>query len=97
MPYPVEGGYEGEYQADDPQAGANPADDERGGPTIFDRRGSGQAAPNAYLEDYPRPRRTQPETESAPPVEPAQSQSRNSRRPCWFSRMVIRRKFRTTP
>lgn len=68
VPYPVDG----EYQADDPQAAPNPPDDERGGPTIFDRRGSGQAAPNAYMEGYPRPRRTQPEAESAPPVEPAQ-------------------------
>jgi hypothetical protein len=41
-------------------------DDERGGPTIFDRRGSGQAAPY-HADAYPeRSSRAQAETEPAP-------------------------------
>jgi hypothetical protein len=41
-------------------------DNYRGGPTIFDRRGTGQAAPS-YADAYPqRPSRDQRETEAAP-------------------------------
>ena len=71
VPYPVPV----EPEADDSAAPANPADDDRGGPTIFDRRGSGQPA-RSFLDDYPpRPRsrsenRDQPERESAAPTSP---------------------------
>ena len=59
VPYPV---------VADPEATAanQDADDDRGGPTIFDRRGSGQAA-RSYLDIYPsRMARPQADTEPAP-------------------------------
>jgi hypothetical protein len=75
VPYPVVV----EPEAADTVADANPADDDRGGPTIFDRRGSGQMA-RPFLDDYPqRPSRAQSESraqaekESAPPTPPAEA------------------------
>jgi hypothetical protein len=57
--------------AEDPNP--NPADDYRGGPTIFDRRGPGQPA-RSFLDDYPqRTRRDEPQTESALPAQPAET------------------------
>ena len=58
-------------------ADENPPDDYRGGPTIFDRRGSGQPA-RSFVDDYPpRASRTrsdsraqaEAETETAQPAE----------------------------
>ncbi len=63
--YPVVVGDAGDAAEEDaPQE--NQRDDEyRGGPTIFDRRGSGQAAP--YADDHARPaHRAEAETEVAP-------------------------------
>jgi hypothetical protein len=75
VPYPVPV----EPEADDTAVEANPADDDRGGPTIFDRRGSGQPA-RLFLDDYP-PRssrarsenRDQPDRESASSAPPAEA------------------------
>ena len=67
VPYPVVGDYE-----DDPPSQATPPDDDRGGPTIFDRRGSGQPA-RSFRDDYPPPaHRAQPEAELAPAAAPTQ-------------------------
>jgi hypothetical protein len=64
IPYPVDP-YAGDV-AEDPNQNPNPADDYRGGPTIFDRRGSGQPA-RPFLDDYPQPaHKLQPEPESPP-------------------------------
>ena len=74
MPYPVPV----EADADDMVVQPNPADDDRGGPTIFDRRGSGQPA-RRFLDDYPpRPRvqsesRDQSDRESATSGPPAEA------------------------
>ena len=71
VPYPVVV----EPEATDMAPEANPPDDDRGGPTIFDRRGSGQTV-RPFLDDYPqRPSRAQSESraqaerESVPPPE----------------------------
>jgi hypothetical protein len=71
VPYPVVM----EPEAADTPAEGDQADDDRGGPTIFDRRGSGQTA-RPFLDDYPqRPSRAQLESraqaekESAPAAE----------------------------
>jgi hypothetical protein len=56
VPYPVSV----EPEADDTAEQPNPADDDRGGPTIFDRRGSGQPA-RRFLDDYPQRPRAQSE------------------------------------
>ena len=69
VPYPVMA----EPEAADTAAEVNQEDDDRGGPTIFDRRGSGQPA-RSFLDAYPRrTTRTEPEKESAtpPPAETA--------------------------
>ncbi len=59
VPYPVV------VEPEAAVAEAAPANDDRGGPTLFDRRGSGQ--PARYLDDYPRhPSSAQSEKESAP-------------------------------
>ncbi len=59
MPYPVVA----EPEVSDTASETNPPDDDRGGPTIFDRRGSGQ--PSRYFDDYPRrTRQARPETET---------------------------------
>jgi hypothetical protein len=69
VPYPVIA----DPAAADMAVEPNPADDERGGPTIFDRRGSGQAA-RSYLDNYPqRASRAASETESAKPAQPDQT------------------------
>jgi len=69
VPYPVVA----EPEASDTAPEANPPDDDRGGPTIFDRRGSGQSA-RSYLDDYPRrSSRIPPDAESAPPASPAET------------------------
>jgi hypothetical protein len=68
VPYPVAAEPDGDM-APEP----NPADEYRGGPTIFDRRGSGQPAPS-FLDDYPRrASRNQPEKESEPPTQAAET------------------------
>ena len=63
-----------EPDAADTAAEGDQADDDRGGPTIFDRRGSGQTA-RPFLDDYPRrpsraqlESRAQAERESAAPA-----------------------------
>jgi hypothetical protein len=66
VPYPVAG----DYEQDDAPAQANPADDDRGGPTIFDRRGSGQPA-RPYMADDKPPHRSQQDAEAAPSAPPA--------------------------
>jgi hypothetical protein len=59
--YPVPVGDDGGDAVED-----RPEDDYRGGPTIFDRRGPGQPAPN-YADAYsPRHRRPETETEAVP-------------------------------
>jgi len=59
VPYPVVA----EPEVSDTVVETNPPDDDRGGPTIFDRRGSGQ--PARYFDDYPRrASRATPEAES---------------------------------
>jgi len=72
VPYPVVA----EPDAVDSQMEPNPADDDRGGPTIFDRRGSGQPS-RAFLDDYPpRARRPEPEEQAvAPAPAPAPEES----------------------
>jgi hypothetical protein len=67
VPYPVAG----DYEEDDAPAQANPADDDRGGPTIFDRRGSGQPA-RPYVADYPPPHRGQQGAGAETPAPPTQ-------------------------
>ena len=62
-----------EPEAADTAAEVNQEDDDRGGPTIFDRRGSGQPA-RSFLDAYPRrTTRAEPEKESVtpPPAETA--------------------------
>ena len=91
VPYPVAAEPDGDM-APEP----NPADEYRGGPTIFDRRGSGQPAPS-FLDDYPVERAV---------TSRKRNQSRRhkrrkprfliSRRPSSFSRTVIRSRFRIT-
>jgi hypothetical protein len=72
VPYPVVQDPETSDVGEDPNQNPNPADDYRGGPTIFDRRGSGQPA-RSFLDDYPqRAHKAQPETESAPPAAQAE-------------------------
>lgn len=71
VPYPVVA----EPMAADMTMEANQEeeDEDRGGPTIFDRRGSGHAA-RSYLDAYPpRPSRANAETESAPGAQPAET------------------------
>ncbi len=75
VPYPVVA----EPEAADTAADANPPDDDRGGPTIFDRRGSGQMA-RPFLDDYPQPsrraqsdNRAQAEKDSVPPSQAAET------------------------
>jgi hypothetical protein len=69
VPYPVPV----EPEADDAAVDANPPDDDRGGPTIFDRRGSGQPA-RLFLDDYPpRPSRARSENRDRPDRESAAS------------------------
>ncbi len=74
--YPVVVGESETDDAVDPTAEPRDAqreEDYRGGPTIFDRRGSGQLAPSSYADAYARrPSRTVPEAEApaaAPPAE----------------------------
>jgi hypothetical protein len=64
-PYPFVGDAEpGDAAAE--QQGNRPEEDERGGPTIFDRRGPGTPA-RSYADAYPqRTSRPQPQTEAAP-------------------------------
>jgi hypothetical protein len=64
-PYPVVGDAEpGDAAAE--QQGNQPEEDERGGPTIFDRRGPGMPA-RSYADAYPqRTSRPQLQTEAAP-------------------------------
>ncbi len=50
VPYPV--GVDSETEDMAPEPNPNPADDYRGGPTIFDRRGPG--TPARFVDDYPR-------------------------------------------
>lgn len=67
VPYPMIAEPDGADAA--AQANQEQEDDDRGGPTIFDRRGSGQAA-RSYLDAYPQlPSRARTETESAPAAE----------------------------
>jgi len=69
VPYPVVA----EPEAADTAVEPNPEDDERGGPTIFDRRGSGQPA-RSYRDAYPqRTGRVHVETESAALAQPAET------------------------
>jgi hypothetical protein len=64
--YPVVGEYGGDASADQQE---NPMEDDRGGPTIFDRRGPGTPAP--YADAYPsRPNRTQNAAAEAAPANP---------------------------
>lgn len=64
-PYPVVGDAEPGDAAGE-QQGNQPEEDERGGPTIFDRRGPGTPA-RSYADAYPqRTSRPQPQTEAAP-------------------------------
>jgi len=52
-----------------------PEEDDRGGPTIFDRRGPGTPA-RSYADAYPqRPSRSQMEKQSAPAAPPAEAPS----------------------
>jgi len=71
-PYPVVGDSEpGDATAD--QQGNHPEEDERGGPTIFDRRGPGTPV-RSYADAYPhRPSRPQTEAEAAPADPPAET------------------------
>ena len=70
VPYPMLA----EPETSDTAVEATPADDDyRGGPTIFDRRGSGQPA-RSFVDDYPRSAsRARSETESAPQNQPAET------------------------
>jgi hypothetical protein len=69
VPYPMLA----EPETSDTSVEATSADDDRGGPTIFDRRGSGQAA-RSFVDDYPRSAsRAQSEIESAPRNQPAET------------------------
>jgi hypothetical protein len=67
-PYPVVGDAEpGDAAAD--QQGTQPEEDERGGPTIFDRRGPGTPA-RSYADAYPQ-RKSRPQLEpEATPADP---------------------------
>jgi hypothetical protein len=66
--YPVVGEPDpGDAAAD--QQETRPEDEYRGGPTIFDRRGSGEPA-RSYVDAYPPPRRPQPEAETVPAPPP---------------------------
>jgi hypothetical protein len=70
-PYPVVGEPDsGDAVAD--QQENQPEEEYRGGPTIFDRRGPGVSAPS-YADAYPRPSRSQPESEAAPAAPPAET------------------------
>ncbi len=64
MPYPV--GVDSETEEMAPEPNPNPADDYRGGPTIFDRRGPG--TPARFVDDYPR---SASRAHSASEMEPA--------------------------
>jgi hypothetical protein len=69
VPYPVVA----EPETSDAAVEATPADDDRGGPTIFDRRGSGRPS-RSFVDDYPRSAsRSQSETEPAPRNQPAET------------------------
>jgi len=71
--YPVVGDSDaGDSAADADQQPADQRDDDyRGGPTVFDRRGTGQAAPSFADAYAQRPSRAQRETEAAPAPLPA--------------------------
>jgi hypothetical protein len=68
--YPVIGESDAGAVAD--QQENRPEEDDRGGPTIFDRRGSGTPARSYADADQQRPSRPQAETQSAPAVPPAE-------------------------
>jgi hypothetical protein len=69
VPYPMLA----EPETSDTAVEANPEDDDRGGPTIFDRRGSGRPS-RSFVDDYPRSAsRAQSEIESAPRNQPAET------------------------
>jgi hypothetical protein len=70
--YPVVGEYEAYDSAAD-QQGNQPEEEDRGGPTIFDRRGPGTPV-RSYADAYPqRPSRPQAETEAAPVAPPVET------------------------
>jgi hypothetical protein len=69
VPYPVAA----EPEMSDTAVEAPPEDDYRGGPTIFDRRGSGRPA-RSFVDDYPpSASRAQSEIESTPRNQPAET------------------------
>jgi hypothetical protein len=74
-PYPVVVGEPdaGDSSAGQPENLRQEEEDDRGGPTIFDRRGPGPA-PRSYVDAYSqRPSRAQTETEAAPAAPPAET------------------------
>lgn len=73
--YPVVGEFDPGQAYADPQ-GNQPQDpqDYRGGPTIFDRRGSGTPAPRSDVDiDKPRNSRTQTDSEAVPDAPPQET------------------------
>jgi hypothetical protein len=71
--YPVVGEYEAYDSAADQQGNQPQEEDDRGGPTIFDRRGPGTPA-RSYADAYPqRPSRSETETEAAPAAPPTET------------------------
>jgi hypothetical protein len=72
--YPVVGEFDPSQAFADQQGNETQDPEEyRGGPTIFDRRGSGTPAPRSDIDIAPRKSRSQTEAEAAPAAPPQES------------------------